>query len=385
MQVLALVIDPSNLNESKYPDDAKQRAKAILEGCHGQSVGAYSESAGIGIIRRHVAQYIQNRDGIPACWEDIFLSAGASQSIQAVLSLSSQEIDRKVPGVMVPIPQFPLYSGSVVEFGMHQIDYYLNEEANWALEISELERAFDVAKKHCNPRAIVVINPGNPTGQILTYDNIKDIIKFAHKHHLFILADEVYQGNVYGKGSAFHSFKKVLFEMGDPYEGMELASFMSCSKGIHGECGIRGGYVELINVEPAVKQLYVKLISVQLCATTVGQAAIDVVVNPPKQNEPSYEQWHKEKTTILHSLKERAKLVADTFNSFEGFSCNTVQGALYAFPQIHLPSRAAEAAKQAGQPADDFYAFQLLEETGEHEIETVMTAQTFTFNIPINF
>lgn len=110
--------------------------------------------------------------------------------------------------------------------------------------------------------------------------------------------------------------------------------------------------------------MYQKSISAQLCPTTVGQAAIDVVVNPPKKGEPSYDQWYKEKMTVLTSLKERAKLVADTFNSFEGFSCNTVQGAMYAFPQIHLPPKAIEAAKQAGQAADVYYAFQLLEETG---------------------
>lgn len=131
-----------------------------------------------------------------------------------------------------------------------------------------------------------------------------------------------------------------------------------------GECGVRGGYVELINLHPTVRDMYRKLISAQLCPTTIGQAAIDVVVNPPKKKEPSYEQWHKEKTNILNSLKERAKLVADSFNSFEGVSCNTVQGALYAFPQFRFPPKAIEAAKQAGQPADTFYAFQLLEETG---------------------
>lgn len=134
---------------------------------------------------------------------------------------------------------------------------------------------------------------------------------------------------------------------------------------ITGECGIRGGYVELINLEPEVRAMYQKSISAQLCPTTVGQAAIDVVVNPPKKGEPSYEQFQREKIAVLSSLKERAKLVADTFNSFEGFSCNKVQGAMYAFPQIQLPAKAVEAAKQVNQSPDTFYAFQLLEETGE--------------------
>ena len=103
-----------------------------------------------------------------------------------------------------------------------------------------------------------MINPGNPTGQVLTRDNIESVIKFAYTEHLFIFADEVYQHNVYDENSAFHSFKKakkiclfqfvkfivvtvqVIMEMGSPYSEMEIASFMSCSKGYMGECGMRG-------------------------------------------------------------------------------------------------------------------------------------------------
>ncbi|XP_031627595.1 alanine aminotransferase 1-like isoform X2 [Contarinia nasturtii] len=343
--VLALVIDPTNFNESKYPEDAKKRAQAILDGCGGKSVGSYSDSAGIEIIRQHVAEYIQNRDGgVPARCEDVFLSA--------------------VPGIMAPVPQYPMYSATIAEFGMHQIGYYLNEESNWSLEIPELERALEESKSECAPRAIVVINPGNPTGQVLTRENIQNIIKFAYKHKLFIFADEVYQYNVYDSQSTHYSLKKVLMEMGEPYNTMELASFMSCSKGYMGECGIRGGYVELINLDDSVKTMYQKSISAQLCPTTIGQAAIDVVVNPPKKGEPSYDQWYKEKMTVLNSLNERAKFVAEKFNSFEGFSCNTVQGAMYAFPQFKLPPKAIEAARQVGQQPDVFYSFQLLEETG---------------------
>lgn len=230
-----MVIDPTNFDESKYPEDAKKRATAILKGCGGQSIGAYSDAAGIEIIRHHVAEYIQNRDGgIPSRFEDVYLSAGASHSIKTVLRLLNCEIDGKPPGIMVPTPQYPLYSATIAEYGMHQIGYYLNEDTNWGLDIPELERSLAEAKKYCNPRAIVVINPGNPTGQVLTRDNIQNIIKFANEHQLFIFADEVYQDNVYEKESTFHSFKKVLFEMGDPYKGMELASFMSCSKGYMG-------------------------------------------------------------------------------------------------------------------------------------------------------
>lgn len=153
-------------------------------------------------------------------WLNFFTWSGHSNEI----SLHSQ----------VPTPQYPLYSATIAEFGMQQVGYYLNEETNWGLDIPELERALEESKQNCYPRAIVVINPGNPTGQVLTRDNIQNIIKFAHENHLFIFADEVYQDNVYEKESTFHSFKKVLFQMGEPYKSMELASFMSCSKGYMG-------------------------------------------------------------------------------------------------------------------------------------------------------
>lgn len=363
-QVLALVSYPVLLDDPRFPSDAKARAKAILAGCKGSSVGSYTDSPGIEIIRRHVAQYIERRDGIGSDWQNIILSAGASDAIKSVLKLLITEVNGKRSGVLVPIPQYPLYSATLAEFNMYQIGYYLDESRAWGLEIAELQRALDEAKQHCIPRAIVVINPGNPTGQVLSRANIEGIIKFAHKEKLFIFADEVYQDNVYDPKSKFHSFKKVLVEMGEPYSKMELASFMSCSKGYMGECGLRGGYTEVFNLEPSVKAMLLKSITAMLCPTVLGQSVMDVVVNPPMPGEPSYEQYVNEKKAVLNSLAERAKMVAETFNSIEGVSCNEVQGAMYAFPKLDIPKKAIEKAESLGQCADVFYAFQLLENTG---------------------
>ena len=104
--------------------------------------------------------------------------------------------------------------------------------------------------------------------------------------------------------------------------------------------------------------------SAKLCPTVIGQACMDVVVNPPKAGEPSFGSFDSEVKNTLASYAERAKMVADTLNSIPGISCNTVQGAMYAFPQIKFPEKALAAAKEAGQPADVFYAFHLLEATG---------------------
>ncbi|XP_050099144.1 alanine aminotransferase 1 [Anopheles aquasalis] len=364
-QVLGLVSYPPLFDDPNIPADAKQRARGILAGCKGGSVGSYSDSAGIEVIRRHVAEYIQRRDGgIEADWQNVILSAGASGGIKVLMALLRCPIDGKKPGVLIPIPQYPLYSATIAEFDMEQIGYYLDESNKWGLDIGELERSLAEGRKVAAPRILVVINPGNPTGQVLSRDNIEQIIKFAHRERLVLFADEVYQDNVYESGSRFHSFKKVMMEMGEPYNKMELCSFMSCSKGYMGECGIRGGYAEIVNLCPDVRAMLLKCISAQLCPTTAGQAVLDCVVNPPQPGEPSYEQFISEKQKVLDSLKDRAELVANTFNSIEGFSCNPVQGAMYAFPQIRLPPKALEAAKKDGKPADTFYAFRLLEETG---------------------
>ncbi|GAB0095957.1 alanine aminotransferase 1 [Sergentomyia squamirostris] len=364
-QVLGLVLYPELFDDPKITEDVKQRARDILSGTRGCSVGSYTDSSGIEVIRKHVANYIQKRDGgISSDPDNIILSTGASGAIKNILALFHATIDGKRSGVMVPIPQYPLYSATISEFDLQQVEYYLDESKKWGLDIGELERSVKEARKVCVPRVIVVINPGNPTGQVLTRQNIEEIIKFAHRERLFIFADEVYQDNVYDKDSKFHSFKKVLTEMGEPYSKMEMASFMSVSKGYMGECGIRGGYAEILNMHPDVKAMLLKAISAQLCSSTIGQAAIDCVVNPPQPGEPSYDLFIKEKNNVLQSLKRRAEMVTTSFNSFEGFSCNPVMGAMYAFPQFKLPPKAIEAAKKVGQKPDVFYAFQLLERTG---------------------
>ncbi|CAH0730105.1 unnamed protein product, partial [Brenthis ino] len=363
-QVLACISHPDLIDKGDFPEDVKQRARDILGGCGGGSVGSYTASHGIELIRRHVAEYIERRDGHPARWQDICLSSGASTAIKNCLQLFCNDLGGKKSGIMIPIPQYPLYSASLAEYGLEQVGYYLDEDSNWGLSTAELERALQEARARCNVRALVVINPGNPTGQVLTRDNIEAVVKFAHKHGLFVFADEVYQDNIYAPGSKFYSFKKVLTEMGPTYQELELASFMTVSKGYMGECGLRGGWMELLHLQPDVQAHLYKCISAMLCPSVLGQAAVDCVAKPPAPGEPSHELWAREKAGVLRSLAERAELIVDTFNTMEGFKCNVVQGAMYAFPSISLPAKAVEAARRAGQPPDVYYAFRLLEETG---------------------
>lgn len=350
-KVLSLAEYPAleELAPNAFADDVKEAVKLILKGTkHG--LGAYSESKGVRCIREAVAQFIKERDGIDADPDAIYLTDGASKGVQAALRMVLADPN---DGIMIPIPQYPLYSATLTLYEGKQVNYYLDEKNDWKLSQKLLEESITEARaKGIKVKAIVIINPGNPTGSVIDYDNISMIIDFAKKHKLTILADEVYQENIYRAGDKFVSFAKVLVEKGE--KDVSLFSFHSTSKGFIGECGHRGGYFEIRNIPEDVVAQILKLQSVSLCSNLPGQVAVFCMVNPPKKGQPSYSEYIAERDAILGEMKKRAKLLAEGLNKIPGFECNEVAGAMYAFPKIDLP----EGVK------DSQWAMQLLEEEG---------------------
>ncbi|XP_064315538.1 alanine aminotransferase 2 isoform X3 [Phalacrocorax carbo] len=261
-QVVALCTYPNLLDGPSFPEDAKKRARRILQGCGGNSLGSYSASQGINCIREDVASYIERRDGgVPADPDNIYLTTGASDGIATILKILVSGGGKSRTGVMIPIPQYPLYSAVISELDAIQVNYYLDEENCWALDVNELRRSLNEAKAYCNPKVLCIINPGNPTGQVQNRKCIEDVIHFAWEEKLFLLADE-------------------------------------------------------------------------------------------------------EKESVLKNLAKKAKLTEDMFNKVPGIHCNPLQGAMYAFPQIFIPSKAIEEAKAHKMAPDMFYCMKLLEETG---------------------
>lgn len=359
-QVISLCHYPELMSNTAaaaaFPTDAIARAKSYLSKISG--TGAYTHSKGLSFIRDEVAAFIADRDGHKTDPENIFITDGASSGVKMLLqTLISSPTD----GVMCPIPQYPLYSASMTLLQGQLVGYYLNEENGWSMDLPELERSYDAAvAAGTTVRAIVIINPGNPTGQCLSEENIKAVVDFCAARNLVLLADEVYQTNVYST-VPFTSFRKVVK---DTKSTVPLVSFHSVSKGFIGECGQRGGYFHLTNFpEDILAQLY-KLSSISLCSNVTGQLTVGLMVNPPKPSDPSGPVYEAEKSAILDSLKRRAATVAKALNELEGVSCQPVQGALYAFPQITLPEKAIAAAKAAGKPADTFYCLAMLDATG---------------------
>jgi len=174
------------------------------------------------------------------------------------------------------------------------------------------------------PQPYLWSNLGNLAGQVLTRQNIEDVIKFVKRENSLILAYEVYQHNIYTKGSEFHLFKKVANKMDGEYADMELASFMSTSKGFIGGCGYRGGYCEVVNLDPDVIVQLFKSISAKLCPTISGQSAMDAVAHPPELGEPSYELFQKEKSDVLGELALKVRMTTETLNTVDGVCCNKV-------------------------------------------------------------
>ncbi|KAI5602311.1 hypothetical protein BDE02_01G147600 [Populus trichocarpa] len=365
-EVLALCDHPSILDKSEtrglFSADAIERARQILDQIPGRATGAYSHSQGIKGLRDAIAAGIEARDGFPADPNDIFLTDGASPAVHMMMQLL---IRSEKDGILCPIPQYPLYSASIALHGGTLVPYYLDEATGWGLEVSELKKQWaDAKSKGITPRALVVINPGNPTGQVLAENNQKEIVDFCKKEGLVLLADEVYQENVYVPEKKFHSFKKVARSMGYGEKDISVVSFQSVSKGYYGECGKRGGYMEVTGFGPEIREQIYKLASVNLCSNISGQILASLVMSPPKVGDESYESYSAEKDGILSSLKRRAKTLEDAFNKLDGVTCNKAEGAMYLFPCIRLSEKAIKAAEAAKTTPDNFYCRCLLNATG---------------------
>ena len=322
-QVLSILEYPPLLENEEalkngfgYKQDVIDRARWLLSEVH--SVGAYSQSQGAPGIRGSVAKFIEERDGYPADPGQIFLSAGASSGVNTLLHIVCAKPET---GILVPIPQYPLYTASLAVLNARCVPYYLDESKAWGTDMGAIRDALKKAKSEgTDVRAIVVINPGNPTGASLGPDDIRSVLEFAAEEKLVVMADEVYQTNIF-KGK-FNSFKKGLRDLQkavpEKFENLELASLNSTSKGMVGECGHRGGYFELVGFDPEVAAQIYKFVSIQLCAPVIGQCLVEMMVNPPKEGDPSYALYRKEYDGIFGGLQQRATALFEAFKEMEG-------------------------------------------------------------------
>ncbi|XP_037626181.1 alanine aminotransferase 2-like [Sebastes umbrosus] len=365
-QVLAVCIYPELLKEKNLPLDVRQRAQKLLGVCSGGSVGSYSStSRGIPYVHKSVAEFIMRRDGgVSSHPEDIIISSGSENLLSLFLHLMASGEGETRTGVLTPMPCPHTLPMLLDEAGVTPVPYQLMEDRGWAVDLDELHRALKTAKGRCEPRAIYISNPGNPTGHVQDRKSIEEVIHFAATEGLVLLAEEVYQDSVYGQEKEFISYKRVLFEMGKEYsETVELISFHSLSGACMGECGQRGGYMELVNLDPGV-EYYLKHIQDPFSPPVLPQLALEVMVNPPTPGDPSYKTYSQE---ILHSqstLSQNAQRACEILNDLPGINCQPGMGGVFLYPCLHLPPQMIEEAKMLGVEADVLYCQRLLEEEG---------------------
>lgn len=162
-EVLACLIHPMLLKTDAITKDGKNRAllyKSKLD----TPMGAYtSNSKGYAYAREKIAEFIKKRDNVPHCDpKDIYITNGAGEGVKLVFSML---IRGKNDGIMIPIPQYPLYSALITLNGGTQISYFLDEQQNWALDTNDVKKKIaDSKKAGIDIRCVVIINPGNPTG-----------------------------------------------------------------------------------------------------------------------------------------------------------------------------------------------------------------------------
>lgn len=349
-----------------FPADVIQRAAKLLHSLG--SVGAYSLSQGDAVVRESVANFIAKRDGFPANASDIFLTGGASAAVLYLIQVLSRG---KNLGFLIPIPQYPLYTASIALNNATPIGYFLDEANDWSTDPKQIRNLIaDNEAKGIDVKSLVIINPGNPTGAILSESDISELINISAEHGLVVIADEVYQENVFqGK---FVSVKKVLAKLlqqnPEAYKNVQLVSLHSTSKGVSGECGQRGGYMELVGFSKEVQDVIFKLASINLCPVVTGQALVELMINPPQKGMPSYELYEKEVSAIHKSLNERAIRLHEAFTKMTDVECNKPQGAMYLFPRLNFTEstypKLYESSKAADMSVDEFYSSELLENTG---------------------
>jgi len=286
----------------------------------------YCPSPGIAPAREAVAAEYSRRDW-PMTADRVLITAGTSEAIDLALSALVDDEGE----VLVPMPTYPLYTAVLAKLGARARFYQTDPANGWEPDFAHLEQAVTAAT-----RALVVIDPNNPTGASYSSAVRRQLIEFAERRGLVILADEVY-GDL--------GYDGPIPPIGSLEPDAAILSFSSLSKGYVAP-GWRTGWVavgrspRLDNVLGALK----KLADGRLCSTAPMQHAIPAALNGDRSHQG----------TFRAALRERAQVTVDMLRAIPGVSCSAPAAAFYAMPKVELP---------AGRTDED-YVLGLLRATG---------------------
>jgi len=272
----------------------------------------YSDSRGIQSARRAVVHHYQLQEGFPSVGiDDVWLGNGASELIQIALQALLNNGDE----VLIPIPDYPLWTAVTNLAGGTPVHYLCDEANGWNPDLADLE-----SKITDRTKAIVVINPNNPTGAVYSRETLAGIAELARRHDLVLMADEIYDKILYD--DAVH------IPMASVAPDVLTLTFNGLSKAYR-VCGYRAGWVVVTGpLERARDYLegITLLASMRLCPNVPAQNAIQVALGG----------YQSIKELILPGgrlLEQRDTAVAE-LRKIPGVSVVQPRGALYAFPRL---------------------------------------------------
>lgn len=240
---------------------------------------------------------------------DIFVTTGASEAIDLCLTALVN------PGenVLTPAPGYPLYTAVLAKLGAEENPYYLDEEKGWQPDIDDI-----AAKINPKTRAIVLINPNNPTGALYTPETLRKVIEIAKAHNLVIFADEIYDKLLLGDGTHVSTASLDAEVSCITFNGLSKSYI---GPGLRIGWGIVSGQKEFLeNYVEAVN----KMLRARLCANHPIQYAIKPCLEGDQGHLPD----------VLQRLTRRRDITHQMLNAIEGISCVAPEGAFYAFPKL---------------------------------------------------
>jgi alanine-synthesizing transaminase len=269
----------------------------------------YGPSAGIPAAREAVAaEYTRN--GFPVAADRVFITAGTSEGIELALSAVCESGGE----VLVPMPTYPLYTAVLAKLDAQARYYRLDSSNAWMPDLDHLKSLVTPAT-----RALVVIDPNNPTGAVYPTETRRALLDFADAHGLLVLADEVY-------GDLGFSGPVPPYGLLDP--DAAIISFSSLSKAYLAP-GWRTGWMA-IGRSPrldAVVAAVRKLADGRLCSTVPMQYAIAPALTGDRSHQPSFRR----------DLEARAQVTVERLRAMPGVSCVAPTAAFYAMPRVSLP------------------------------------------------
>ncbi|MER7772921.1 pyridoxal phosphate-dependent aminotransferase [Kitasatospora sp. NPDC096140] len=288
------------------PEEIVQDIIRNLPKAHG-----YSDSRGILPARRAVVQYYQQRGVQGVDVNDVYLGNGASELIQMAVTALVDDGDE----VLVPMPDYPLWTAVVRLAGGKAVHYLCDEEAEWYPDLDDI-----AAKITARTKAIVVINPNNPTGAVYPKELLEGILDLARRHQLMVLADEIYDKILYD-GTEHHCLAALA-------DDVLTLTFNGLSKSYR-VAGFRSGWLVVSGPKQHATDYLeglTMLSGMRLCPNVPAQYAVQAALG-----------GHQSINDLVlpgGRLTEQRDIAVRALNEIPGVSCVTPKGALYAFAKL---------------------------------------------------